>query len=72
MKMRKQFGKWIVEDRGVNKVFDTSADAWAYVFLMREIRPKAPQVVRSLYPVKTLDPRPERSVKRVVWQRVHS
>lgn len=67
MKMRKQFGKRIVEDRGVNKVFDTSADAWAYVFLMREIRPKAPRVEKSLYPVKSLDPRPERMRKNVVY-----
>lgn len=67
MKMRKQFGKWIVEDRGVNKVFDTSADAWGYVFLMREIRPKAPQVEKSLYPVRSLDPRPERMKKNVIY-----
>ena len=71
MKMRKQYGKWIVEDRGVNKVFDTSADAWGYVFLMREIRPKAPQVPRSLYPVRSLLPFPERRVKRVAWKRIY-
>lgn len=71
MKMRKQFGKWIVEDRGVNKVFDTSADAWAYVFLMLEIRPKAPFYPRSEYPVRSLNPFPERKVKRIVWKRIY-
>lgn len=72
MKFRRECGKWIIEDRGVNKIFDTSADAWEYIFLMREIRPKVPQVVRSLYPVLSLDPRPERRVKRVVWERIYT
>ncbi len=67
MKLRRENGLWIVEDRGVNKVFDTSADAWAFIFLMREIRPKAPQVAKSLYPVRSLDPRPERMKKNVVY-----
>lgn len=71
LKFRRENGLWIVEDCGVNKIFDTSRDAWDFIFLMREIRPKAPQVRKSLYPVRSLDPRPERRVKRRVWQRVY-
>ena len=71
MKLRSTNGFWIVEDRGVNKIFDTSYDAWAYIFLMKEVRPKAPQVPKSLYPVLTLDPTRERTVKRIVWTRIY-
>ena len=71
MKLRREKGLWIVEDRGVNKIFETSYDAWTYIFLMKEIRPKAPQVPKSLYPVLSLDPTRERMVKRVVWQRIY-
>lgn len=71
LKFRRENGLWIIEDRGVNKVFDTMHEAWDYIFLMREIRPKVPQVAKSLYPVRSLDPRPERKVKRLVWQRVY-
>lgn len=71
MKFKRENGLWIVEDRGVNKIFETSYDAWTYIFLMKEIRPKAPQVPKSLYPVLTLDPTRERKVKRVVWQRIY-
>lgn len=71
MKLRLEKGFWIVEDRGVNKIFDKSRDAWTYIFLMREIRPKAPQVPKSLYPVRSLNPFPERRCKKVVL-RIHS
>ena len=67
MKLRREKGLWIIEDRGVNKIFDTSFDAWAYIFLMKEIRPKAPYYPKSLYPVKSLNPFPERTVKKVVY-----
>lgn len=66
MKFKRENGLWIVEDRGVNKVFDTSYDAWAYIFLMKEIRPKAPSVPRSDYPVRSLNPFPERRCKKIV------
>jgi hypothetical protein len=56
MKLQKRNGKWIIEDHGRNIIFDTSYDAWQYIFLMKEIRQKAPQVPRSLYPVRTLNP----------------
>lgn len=67
LKMRKQFGKWIVEDRGENKIFDKSIDAWTYVFLMREIRPNPPQAPKTLYPVRSLNPYPTRGCKKVVY-----
>ena len=56
MKLQKRNGKWIVEDHGRNIIFDTSYDAWQYIFLMKEIRPKAPEVPRSIYPVRHLNP----------------
>jgi hypothetical protein len=67
LKMRKQFGKWIVEDRGENKIFDESIDAWTYVFLMREIRENPPQAPKTLYPVRSLNPYPTRGGKKVVY-----
>ena len=66
MKLKSFNGFWIIEDRGVNKIFDTSRDAWTYIFLMKEIRPKAPQVPRSIYPVRSLNPMPTRVCKKVV------
>lgn len=71
MKLRRENGLWVVEDRGVNKIFETSYEAWAYIFLMKEIHPKAPRVPQSFYPVRTLNPFPERKVKKVVV-RIHS
>ena len=59
--------KWIVEDRGVNKIFDTSLDAWTYIFIMREIRPKVPHVP-DLYPVRSLVPFPNTKGKKVIWK----
>lgn len=56
MKLQKRNGKWIIEDHGRNIIFDTSYDAWQYIFLMKEIRQKAPEVPRSLYPVRPLNP----------------
>lgn len=65
LKMYTNDGIWIIEDKGVNKFFDSAYDAWQYVFLMREIRPKVEMGERSLYPVKSLNPFPERRVKNV-------
>jgi hypothetical protein len=66
MKLKRINGFWIVEDRGVNKIFETSLDAWTYIFIMKEIRPKAPEVPKSLYPVRSLNPMPTRGCKKVV------
>lgn len=65
MKFKRENGLWIVEDRGVIKIFDTSYDAWAYIFLAKEIRPKAPYYPKSDYPVRSLNPLPERRCKKV-------
>ena len=65
VKMYTVNGKWIVLDKGRLIIFDSSYDAWAYVLLLKEIRPRVPFAERSLYPVKTIDPRPERRTKNV-------
>ena len=65
LKMYTKDGIWIIEDKGVNKGFDSSYDAWQYVFLLKEIRPKVEMGARSLYPVRSLNPMPERRVKNV-------
>lgn len=65
MKLQKRDGKWIIEDHGRNIIFDTSFDAWQYIFLMKEIRQKAPQVPGTLYPVRTLNPAMMRGRKNV-------
>ena len=55
MKLRKEKGKWIITDKGRTIVFDSSNDAWQYIFMMKEIRPI--KVVRpSIYPVRSLIP----------------
>jgi hypothetical protein len=65
LKMYTGCGKWIVVDKRRLIIFDTSYDAWAYVMMLKEIRPRVPMGERSLYPVKSLDPRPERRLKNV-------
>ena len=66
MKLWYENGLWIIEDRGVLKIFDTSYDVWAYIFIARTVRPKVPRVPRSDYPVRSLNPFPERRCKNVV------
>lgn len=72
IKMQTIDGKWVIKyaDRGFERlaIFDNAYDAWYFIFLMRELRPRVP-VVRSLYPVKSLNPFPERRVKNV---RIHT
>lgn len=65
MKLRTKKGKWIVEEAHKNTIFDTSYDAWAYIFLMKEIRPLPPIRPRQLYPVRSLIPTIG-SVKKIV------
>ena len=67
MKMISTKQGWFIIDKGVPKFFENSRDAWMYVFLMKEIRPHATQVPQSLYPVRSLDPRPSIIKKRVVF-----
>lgn len=35
MKMRREKGRWIVTDHGMEIVFDASCYAWAYIFARR-------------------------------------
>lgn len=65
MKMQTINGKYVIIDRGVVKEFDKAYDAWRYVFICREVRPRVEMGVRSLYPVRSLNPVPERRVKNV-------
>ena len=67
MKFRTEKGKWIIEDNGGNVIFDNSYDAWQYIFLMMMVRPKVPQVARSLYPVRSLNPMPSMVKKKVIF-----
>ena len=60
---------WAVKDGDRIVVFDKAYDACCYIFLLREIRPRVPMGERSLYPVKSLNPIPERRIKNV---RLHS
>ena len=69
LKLYTNDGNWVVKDGDRLVIFDSAYDAWVYVFLLREIRPKAPFVPRSLYPVRSLNPMPERRIKNV---RVHT
>ncbi len=64
MKMRTQCGKWFIVDGDRNIIFDNSQDAWLYVLLMKEVRPNPPTLPQSIYPVRTLDPRPSKVVKK--------
>lgn len=65
MKMQTINGKYVIIDRGVVKEFAEAYDAWRYVFICREVRPRVEMGVRSLYPVRSLNPIPERRVKNV-------
>ena len=58
-------GGWYVIDGERVIPFEKSYDAWCYIYLLKAIRPKAPRVEKSLYPVKTLDPREEGRKKYV-------
>lgn len=60
LKMTTKDNKFVIFDRGRILKFDKSYDAWAYVFLAREIREKVDMGPRSLYPVRSLNPVPER------------
>ena len=69
IKMQTIGGKYVIFDRGRIVKFNDSYDAWQYIFICREIRPRVEMGVRSLYPVRSLNPIPERRSKNV---RVHS
>ena len=66
MKLRTKLGKWIIEDNNREVEFDTSIDAWCYIFIMRGIRPKV-SCSSALHPVKSLNPFPEMKQKKVIY-----
>ena len=59
MKLEKNAGGWVITEGKTVKVFESAHDAWTYIFLMKEIRQSATSLPKSLYPVRTLDPRPK-------------
>jgi hypothetical protein len=65
IKMYTYKGNWVVKDGERLVPFEKAYDAWAFVMLLKEIRPKVPMGERSLYPVRSLNPIPERKVKNV-------
>lgn len=67
MKMQTIGGKHLVFDRERILKFDNLYDAWLYVIICREIRDKVATGERSLYPVRSLNPIPERIKKNVVF-----
>lgn len=70
MKLQKNNGKWIVDEGYKVSIFDNSYDAWCYIFILKEIRPKAPWVAQPLFPVRHLNPLPARGYKKVVRTRL--
>lgn len=64
LKMYTNDGKWVIVDGDRVVEFDTAYDAWQLVLLLREIRPRVPYI-KPLYPVKSLNPFPERRTKNV-------
>lgn len=65
LKMQTIGGKYVIFDRGRIVKFNESYDAWQYIFICREIRPRVEMGERSLYPVRSLNPMPERRRKNV-------
>ena len=66
LRMYSKDKKWIVVDGEREIVFETSRDAWEYVFFMRGIRPNAPKAPECLNPVKSLNPFPCMGKKKVI------
>lgn len=69
MKLHTKSEKWIIEDKDREIEFDTSMDAWVFIFLMRGIRPKV-VCVSALHPVKSLNPFPEMKGKKVICNEI--
>lgn len=66
LKMYTNGGKWIVKEDYKVSIFDKSIDAWRYIFILKEIRTKAPCIPKSLYPVRTLNPFPIMFKKKII------
>lgn len=67
IKMYTKDGKWIVDDGHKVNIFDTAFEAWCFIFILKEIRPKVPCKLSSLYPVRSLNPLSVLKKKNVVW-----
>lgn len=69
-KLRTENGKWYVDEGYKVTICDTALDAWSYLFLLKEIRPKAPHFIQSIYPVRSLNPIPSRGCKNAIHARL--
>lgn len=69
LKMHTKESKWVIIDGKRTIVFDCSRDAWQYLFLVRDIRPRVDMGSRPLYPVRSLNPVPEMRKKKIVIRR---
>lgn len=67
LKLRTEGGKWYVDEGYKVSIFDTSNEAWQYIFLLKEIRTLPPFAPHSLYPVRSLIPTIARGCKKVVY-----
>ena len=63
VKFWKKHGKFYVFDGNKTSEFTQLSDALRLIFLLKEIRPHH-TYTRTLYPVYTLDPRPQMRGKR--------
>lgn len=65
LKLRSEKGNWVIEDNGRYIIFDKSYDAWQYILFVKEIRPKAPWTLKSLYPVYSLIPTVQKKIVNI-------
>ncbi len=63
VKFWKTNGLWYVFDGNATHVFAQMSDALRLIFLLKEIRPHH-TYTKTLYPVNSLDPRPQMRGKR--------
>ena len=63
VKFWKANGLWYVVDGNATHIFAQLSDALRLIFLLKEIRPHH-TYTQTLYPVYTLDPRPQMRGKR--------
>jgi hypothetical protein len=65
VKFWKKHGKFYVFDGNETSKYTKLSDALLHIFLLKEIRAHHTYTKVSLYPVNTLDPRPQ--PKKVTW-----
>lgn len=71
VKFWKTNGKFYVNDGNSISEFDELFDALQFIFLLKEIRPHYTYAPKPLYPVNTLDPRPQMRGKRYAQNVLH-